>query len=98
MTSRKRPKAGGYDHNKGRKLPGEILTREQLRALFAACETCQTPARAEALLVLLWRGGLRISEALALKPGDIELLEAGAIVRIRRGKGGYPRAIALDAK
>ena len=46
--------------------------------------------RLRALIVLLWRAGLRISEALALQESDPDR-SRGAIL-VRRGKGGKRRS------
>jgi integrase len=43
---------------------------------------------------LLWRAGLRISEALALQESDLDR-SRGAVV-IRRGKGGKRRELGMD--
>ncbi len=43
---------------------------------------------------MLWRGGLRISEALSLAEGDLEP-GRGAIL-VRRGKGGKRREVGMD--
>lgn len=53
-----------------------------------------TDRRNHALLVLLWRTGLRIAEALALRPCDVDL-DRGAI-RVLRGKGGRARTVGID--
>jgi site-specific recombinase XerD len=50
--------------------------------------------RLRALIVLLWRAGLRIHEALALTEGDLDQ-RRGSLV-IRRGKGGRRREVGLD--
>jgi site-specific recombinase XerD len=50
--------------------------------------------RNRALIVVLWRGGLRISEALALRPVDVDL-QTGAVT-ILHGKGDQRRVIGLD--
>jgi NAD(P)-dependent dehydrogenase (short-subunit alcohol dehydrogenase family) len=42
--------------------------------------------RLRGLIIVLWRAGLRISEALALNESDLDL-HRGAIL-VRRGKGG----------
>jgi site-specific recombinase XerD len=71
--------------NKGRKLPPELLTREEFRALLGACSASSaTGLRNRALLVTLYRAGLRLDEALALRPADVDagegLLRVGARV------------------
>jgi integrase len=46
------------------------------------------------VIVMLWRGGLRISEALALTESDLDR-SRGAVL-IRRGKGGTRREVGMD--
>lgn len=75
--------------------PPEIYTPAEVRALMKACGRGASGVRNRALIALLWRSGARISEALALVPGD---LDAGAgTIRIRHGKGDRYRTIGLDA-
>ena len=50
--------------------------------------------RLRALIVILWRAGLRISEALALAETDLNP-RRGAVI-IQRGKGGKRREIGMD--
>jgi site-specific recombinase XerD len=50
--------------------------------------------RLRALVVLLWRAGLRISEALALQESDLD--RARGAVLVRRGKGGKRREVGMD--
>ena len=51
--------------------------------------------RLRALIVLLWRAGLRIHEALALTEGDLDQRRGSLL--IRRGKGGRRREVGMDA-
>ncbi len=74
------------------RYPPEILTPDEVRRLLEACGTTQMGARHRALIALLYRSGLRVSEALALYPKDIE----GGAVRVLRGKGGRSRTVGLD--
>ena len=60
----------------------------------------QTPedrhgARLKALIVVLWRSGLRVQEALALRERDLDPRRGSLLVR--RGKGGRRREIGTDA-
>jgi site-specific recombinase XerD len=80
---------------KGVTYPVEILERREVEALLAGCGTSPTGRRDRAVLTLLWRSGLRISEALALRPADLNLTDGN--VRVLRGKGGTTRTVALDA-
>jgi len=51
--------------------------------------------RLRGMIVVLWRSGLRISEALALSESDLDP-GRGAIL-VRRGKGGKRREVGMDA-
>jgi site-specific recombinase XerD len=73
--------------NKGRKLPPELLTADDVRALLAACSTtAPTGRRNRALLVVLYRAGLRLEEALALMPAGVDAA-AGVLHVGHRGTG-----------
>jgi site-specific recombinase XerD len=50
--------------------------------------------RLRALIVLLWRAGLRISAALALQEADLD--RSRGVVLVRRGKGGKRREVRMD--
>jgi site-specific recombinase XerD len=51
-------------------------------------------ARLRALIVILWRAGLRIGEALDL--GETDLDSSRGAVLVRRGKGGRRREVGMD--
>jgi integrase len=51
-------------------------------------------ARLRALIVLLWRAGLRINEALTVSEQDLEP-RAGSVL-VRHGKGGRRREVGMD--
>lgn len=54
----------------GKTFPAELLTPAEVQALIAACSpTSRSGSRNRALLTLLYRSGLRISEAIG-DPGD----------------------------
>lgn len=69
-----------------RRLPEDILTREDVQALIKAC----THIRDKALISALYEGGCRISELLNLKLKHMEFDEYGAILRVH-GKTGSRR-------
>jgi integrase/recombinase XerD len=72
--------------NKGQKYPAEVLTPSEVTSILDLCSTrAPSGIRNRALLTLLYRSGLRISEALALRPVDIDL--AKHTVRVLHGKG-----------
>jgi integrase len=78
-----------------RRYPPEILRPEDIAALFEACgEGTWMATRNRALLAVLHRSGLRIAEALALAPKDINV-DAGSI-RVLHAKGGRARTVGID--
>lgn len=79
---------------KGQRYPAEVLSRREVEALLGACGNSRTGRRDRAILAVLWRGGLRISEALSLERRDVDF-ERGT-VRIRCGKGAKSRTVGLD--
>jgi site-specific recombinase XerD len=87
--------AGRSPHNRGRRYPADPPRVEEIIAVMRAAGTGIDGARARGLIVVLWRAGLRISEALGLAERDLDPAR-GAIV-IRRGKGGKRREIGMDA-
>ena len=81
--------------NKGKRLPAEPLTADEARALVkAASNRAPTGIRNRALLVVLYRGGLRSDEALALLPKDLNADEG--TIRVLHGKGDKARLVGLD--
>jgi integrase len=50
--------------------------------------------RLRGLIVVLWRAGLRIHEALALAEADLDPRRGSLLVR--RGKGGRRREVGMD--
>lgn len=89
-------KRGQHPGNYGKHLPGELISRQDMGRLLAACPARGSAGiRDRALIVVLWRAGLRIGEALSLLPRDVDL-ETG-VVRVREGKTG-PRAVPIDAE
>jgi site-specific recombinase XerD len=76
--------------NKGKKCPAEPLTPEEAAAIIGACSRkAPTGVRNRALLMLLYRSGLRISEALGLKPSGLSLDKH--TVRLLDTKSGAPQ-------
>ena len=72
----------------------EVLTDDEVRRLMAACSSRPTGVRNRALLVVLYRAGLRINEALSLYPKDVHAV-VGAI-RVLNAKGGRSRTVGMD--
>lgn len=86
---------GEHPANYGLKLPPEPLTRAEVEILMRNLGRGAVGHRNRALVGLLWRSGLRISEALALYPKDIDR-EHGTVT-VLRGKGGKRRQVGLEA-
>jgi len=77
------------------RYPIEVLTKREVQRLLEACgKEKWTDRRNYALIMVLYRSGLRLAEALALRPCDVEL-ERGAI-RVLHGKGGRSRTVGID--
>jgi site-specific recombinase XerD len=82
--------------NKGHKYPAEPLTGAEIAALLRQCSVkAPTGIRNRALIAVMYRAGLRISEALALRPADVN--PADGTLRVLHGKGDKARTVGLDA-
>lgn len=80
--------------NAGLTFPAEILTPAEAKALvLAPSGRAPTGLRNRALIAILYGAGLRLTEALALKPSDVDL--DGGTVRILHGKNDKPRTTAI---
>ena len=67
---------------------------EEIVAVMRQAGTGAHGARIRGLIVVLWRAGLRINEALDLAEADLDP-QRGALL-IRRGKGGKRRESGMD--
>lgn len=93
--------AGRIPASKGRSYPAHPFAIEDLVRLLNACEPLRPGPTAElsalrlrALIVTLWRTGMRISEALDLEPRDLDGTHQA--LTVRRGKGGKRRVTRMD--
>ena len=75
----------------GNRAERETLTQEQVRELYAACET----SRERAIVSLAYGCGVRVGEMVGLDVADVRLGEG--VVVVRRGKGGRRRVVPLGA-
>jgi len=83
--------------NKGKRYPAEPLTPDEVRALLGAVPGKGPLAlRNRALVAMLWRSGLRVSEALSLRPSDVD--ERAGTVNVRNGKGRKARVAVIDSE
>ena len=71
----------------------ELLAREEIARLFAGCSH---PMR-RMLLQTMYAAGLRVSEACALRVGDIDSHSDRMCIRVACGKGGQARYTVLSA-
>ena len=86
--------AGRPPRNKGMRYPADPPTVEEIVAVMRAAGETIHGQRLRGLIVVLWRAGLRISEALALAEPDLDP-RRGAVL-VRRGKGGRRREVGMD--
>jgi integrase/recombinase XerD len=86
---------GRVPANKGKTFPVEILTTVEVKALLGQCsETTSFGIRDRALITMLYRTGLRCSEALALHLKDVDL-HVGSVT-VLHGKGDRRRTVGID--
>jgi site-specific recombinase XerD len=86
---------GRPPRNKGQRYPADPPTvGEMVTVMAAAAGDTAHGRRLRALVVVLWRAGLRIHEALALTESDLDP-RRGALL-VRRGKGGRRREVRMD--
>ena len=85
---------GRSPRNKGSRYPADPPTIEEIIAVMRAAGQSTDGARLRALIVILWRAGLRIGEALDLAETDLD--PARGAVLVRKGKGGRRREVGMD--
>jgi diamine N-acetyltransferase len=73
--------AGRPPHNKGLRYPADPPKVEEIIAVMRAAGDRPHGRRLRALIVLLWRAGLRIHEALALTEGDLDQRRGSLLIR-----------------
>jgi site-specific recombinase XerD len=86
--------AGRAPRNKGIRYPADPPRVEEIVAVMREAGIGIHGARVRGLIVVLWRAGLRISEALSLAERDLDP-GRGALL-IREGKGGKRREVGMD--
>jgi site-specific recombinase XerD len=85
---------GRPPRNKSEQYPADPPTIEEIIAVMRIVGDRADGHRLRALVVLLWRAGLRISEALSLQESDLDR-SRGAVL-VRHGKGGKRREVGMD--
>ncbi|UTI63363.1 site-specific integrase [Paraconexibacter antarcticus] len=97
--------AGRVPKTKGQQYPPDPLTEDEVVALLRYLDDPSSKyetgggstsrLRLQALIAVLWRSGLRISEALNLEPRDLR--PANRCIVVRRGVRGTDRVVAMDS-
>ncbi len=86
--------AGHAPCHKGLRYPADPPKVEEIIAVMRASGDAAHGRRLRGLIVIMWRAGLRIQEALALTEGDLDP-RRGAVL-VRRGKGGRRREVGME--
>ena len=86
--------AGCPPRNKGMRYPADPPTIEEIVTVMRRAGDGVHGRRLRGLIVVLWRAGLRICEALALAEADLDSRRGSLLVR--RGKGGRRREVGMD--
>lgn len=76
------------------RYPADPPTVEEIVAVMRQVGDDRHGARLRAVIVVLWRGGLRIQEALALSERDLDPHRGSILVHL--GKGGRRREVSMD--
>jgi len=76
--------------NKGSRYPAEVLSTAEVIEIIGQCSAKSASGiRNRALLMLLFRSGLRLNEALTIRPVDVDL--AHHSIRVLSTKSGQPQ-------
>jgi integrase len=86
--------AGRPARNKGMRYPADPPTIQEIVTVMRCAGDGVHGRRLRGLIVVLWRAGLRICEALALAEADLDSRRGSLLVR--RGKGGWRREVGRD--
>jgi integrase len=86
--------AGRPPRNKGLHYPADPPKVEEIVTVMRRAGDGVHGRRLRGLIVVLWRSGLRIHEALALTEADLDARRGSLLVR--RGKGGRRREVGMD--
>src|ERR671918_954895 len=86
--------AGRPPRNKGFCYPPDPPRVEEIIAVMRQAGESDHGLRLRALIVVLWRAGLRIGEAMALTEPDLD--PGRGSILVRQGKGGKRREVGMD--
>jgi len=95
MDAETHARAADVANVRAKTLPsGRAVERDEVRALFAACDDSPAGRRDAAMLAILYGGGLRRAELCGL---DVEDFDAGeCVLTVRAGKGRRDRRVHLS--
>ena len=88
-------RAGIAPRNKGQRYPADPPTVDEIVAVMRRADHDRHGRRISALIVVLWRAGLRINEALGLTETDLDRRRGSILVR--HGKNDRRREVGMDA-
>jgi integrase len=74
-------RAGKAPRNKGQRYPADPPTVDEIVAVMRLAGQARYGARLNGLIVVLWRAGLRIHEALSLLESDLDPRRGSILVR-----------------
>ena len=86
---------GRPPRNKGMRYPADPPTIEEIVLVMRQAGEHAHGLRLRGLIVVLWRAGLRISEALGLMESDLD--PARGSILVRHGKGDKRREVGMDS-
>src|SRR5246127_2404013 len=87
-------RAGIAPRNKGQSYPADPPTVDEIVAVMRQTSHDRHGHRLSALIVVLWRAGLRIQEALSLTATDLDQRRGSVLVR--HGKNDRRREVGMD--
>ncbi|MDQ3241418.1 MAG: site-specific integrase [Actinomycetota bacterium] len=85
---------GARRPTRGRRYPADPPRVEEIVAVMRQAGESSYGSRLRGMIVVLWRAGLRIHEALALAETDLE--ERRGAILVRHGKGDKRREVGMD--
>src|SRR3982074_1989391 len=86
--------AGRPPRNKGQRYPADPPPVEEIVAVMPHARHATHGNRLNGLIVVLWRAGLRINEALSLTETDLDQRRGSILVR--HGKNNRRREVGMD--